>query len=418
VPELLRMPEVATSTTEAVLVRWPLPVNAAFKARDTLATIETDKAAIDVEAESDGVLLATLVDEGAEVQIGAPIALLGRPGERVDDLAAALAEAGVQPPAADAKSSLALELPEADREPAPAAPSLPATPSLPVEPPLPESGHERSPERIFSSPLARRIARDADLSLEQIEGTGPGGRVVRRDVAAAIAKQARGGPYVDRPHTRIRRAIAARLLESKQTAPHFYLRASARVDFLLRLREEVNEVEAVRISVNDLIVKAVAHAHRTVPEMNVIWTPDAVRAFSAVDIGVAVATEGGLVTPVLRAVETLTIDQIAVATKDFAERARNGALRQHELEGGSITVTNLGMFGAEEFAAIINPPQSAVLAVGAVTQEPVVEDGNVRIASVIRLTLSVDHRPVDGATAAGWMQSLVGVLAKPTRLVR
>jgi pyruvate dehydrogenase E2 component (dihydrolipoamide acetyltransferase) len=215
----------------------------------------------------------------------------------------------------------------------------------------------------------------------------------------------------------MRRAIAARLTESKQTTPHFYLRATVRVDKLLKLRQQLNRAEAVRVSVNDLVVKAAARAHVLVPEMNVVWTPDAVRSFSSVDVAVAVATDGGLVTPVLRAVETRSISSVASSIRDLVDRARAGKLRQDELEGGTITITNLGMFGTEEFAGIINPPQAAILAVGAARREPVVKHGTLSTATVLRVTLSVDHRPVDGTVAARWMQAFVSAVEHPVQIL-
>jgi pyruvate dehydrogenase E2 component (dihydrolipoamide acetyltransferase) len=215
----------------------------------------------------------------------------------------------------------------------------------------------------------------------------------------------------------MRKAVAARLTESKATAPHFYVRGVARVDRLLEMRAELNDGADVRISVNDLIVKAVAKAHQLVPAMNVIWTGEAIRSFSGVDVSVAVATGSGLVTPVLTGVERRSITDVAAATQDFVARAREGRLQQSELEGGSVTVTNLGMYGVEEFAAILNPPQAAILAVGAAKQEAVVTDGRLEVATVLRVTLSVDHRPVDGATAAQWMSAFVGLLERPVRIL-
>jgi pyruvate dehydrogenase E2 component (dihydrolipoamide acetyltransferase) len=400
-PELLRMPEIAANTPAAVLAGWSLPVGAGFRAHDTIATVETDKAVVDVEAESDGVLLAALVAEGTEVRIGAPIALLAGAGEQVTDIDAALAALGATTAAT---------------------PSTPSTPSTPDG-----NGH---PTRVFASPLARRLAKEAGLPVEQITGTGPNSRITKRDVDAALAHRdvapvAEASPvaapplaaFTDRPHSRLRRAIAARLLESKQTAPHFYLRGTANVDALVRLRSELDSDQAMHISLTDLIVKAVGQAHLRVPEMNVIWTPDAVRGFSTVDIAVAVATEHGLVTPVVRSVDSLSITALSRTSGDLIERAHQGALRQQEIDGGTITVTNLGMYGTEEFAAIINPPQAAILAVGAVRSEPVVRDGQVVAGSVVRFTLSVDHRPVDGVTAARWMREFLGILENPVRIL-
>jgi pyruvate dehydrogenase E2 component (dihydrolipoamide acetyltransferase) len=420
VPQLLRMPEVAANTGEAVLASWPLTPGTAFRARDTIATVETAKAAVDIEAEQDGVLVALLVAEGAEVAAGDPIALFAVDGEQVSDVDAALAALGAPrgSSAEDVKSGLALDVPEADREPAPPAPGLAADT-------VAGNGSSTSSHRIFASPLARRLARDARLGVDQIVGTGPNSRIVRRDVEAAIANRAApsvaaqvdGAAYVDRPHSRVRRAIAERLVESTRTAPHFYVRGTARVAALTRLRAELNEGQTPRISVTDLLVKAVATAHLAVPEMNVIWTRDAIRSFAGVDVAVAVATDTGLVTPVLRSVESLTVRAIASATAELVERSRRGQLRQHELEGGTVTVTNLGMYGTEEFAAIINPPQSAILAVGAARDEAIVRDGELAVEPVMKLTLSVDHRPVDGVIAARWMQALLAALESPVRLL-
>jgi pyruvate dehydrogenase E2 component (dihydrolipoamide acetyltransferase) len=416
--ELLRMPEIAAAQTSAVLASWPIEVSKPFSAGDVVATVETDKAVVDVEAEADGVLLRTLVAAGTEVEVGTPIALLGGPGETVDDVDAALAALGVTAAPQGSNGHFG---------PSPG----------PAEPAAPGEG------RRFASPLARRLAADAGLLVTDLAGTGPGGRIVRRDVEAALAQRVAteeaevvdstpatlpvpapvqpravtAGGYTDQPLSRMRKAVAARLTESKATAPHFYLRGSARVDALLRMREELNDGAAAKISVNDLLVKAIAKAHQRVPVMNVVWTGEAIRQFDSVEVAVAVATENGLVTPVIRGVERLPIGELAVLTRDAAARARDGRLQQAELEGGSITISNLGMYGVDEFAAIINPPQAAILAVGAAKQEPVATDGRLGVATVLRMTLSVDHRPVDGATAARWMAALVDLLERPVRIL-
>nr|MDT0659449.1 dihydrolipoamide acetyltransferase family protein [Micromonospora sp. DSM 115978] len=427
---LLRMPAITANATEAVLSEWPVAENVAFGADDPIATVETEKAVVDVPAEAAGVILKTLVAPGATVEVGMPIALLGEVGETVDNLDAVLASVGVRPPEAEAPS------------PAPAVGPDGAARSAP----------DGESARVFASPLARRLAREAGLSTGDLTGSGPGGRIVRRDVERAInaRRQQDGagtpakvvptavppsdptptaGPVVRRaadpeqagyqevPHSRMRRAIAARLTESSQEAPHFAVRGSARVDKLLRLREQINATAPTRISVNDFIVLAAARAHTRVPEMNVIWTPDAVRAYSSVDVGIAIATDRGLVTPVLRGVERLSVSAVAVATADLIGRARQGRLRQPELEGGTFTVTNLGGYGTEEFTAIINPPQSAILAVGAARPEPVVRKGRLAVATVLRVTLSVDHRPIDGAVAARWMAAFLALLENPLSIL-
>lgn len=441
-PRLLRMPEVAAGAAEAVLAEWLVAERAEFAAAETLATVETDKAMVDVEADDAGVLLTTLVAPGAHVEVGAPIALLGQPGEVVPDIGAVLADLGVDAPARAAESATPAAAPAPSVTSAPPATASPAAAAPSAAPPAAAApAGPGGNGRVFASPLARKIARQSGVAVETITGTGPGGRILRRDVEAAVAAHAAAPPAAappaaapvaaapaagaepprggDIPHSRQRRAIAARLTESQQTVPHFYLRATVRAGRLLALRAEINSGldDGARVSLNDLLVKAVAAAHQRVPEMNVIWTPDAVRTFATVDVAVAVATDRGLVTPVLRDVTAQTITQVAAHTRDLAARARDGQLRQHELDGGTISVSNLGMYGVEEFAAIINPPHAAILAAGAVRDEPVVEDGAVIPGKVMTVTLSVDHRPVDGVIAARWLAALRELLENPLRVL-
>ncbi len=421
-PTVLRMPEVAANATEAVLADWLVAENTEFAAADAIATVETEKAVVDVEAEQAGVVLKTLVRPGSQVEVGAPIAVLGAPGERVEDIDRVLADLGVA-------VATAPVVPERREVPDPPAVDPGSGAPVPAEAPAP--GPVRPNGRVFASPLARRIAKNGGLAVEDLVGTGPRGRILRRDVEAALAAApvveqrapasvvaapapAQGGEDV--PHTRLRRAVAARLTESKQTAPHFYVRATVRADALVALRAEINAGD-VRVSLNDLVVKAVAAAHRAVPEMNVVWTPDAVRTFDTVDVAVAVATDRGLVAPVVRDVTALTVSAVAERVRDLAARAREGRLKQEELEGGTISVTNLGRYGVEEFAAIINPPHAAILAVGAVRDEPVVEDGAVVPGKRMTVTLSVDHRPVDGVVAARWLAAFVDLLEHPARIL-
>jgi pyruvate dehydrogenase E2 component (dihydrolipoyllysine-residue acetyltransferase) len=402
---LLRVPEIAAGATEVVLATWPVAENSPYSAADVIATMETAKAVIDIEAEENGVILRRLVPEGADVAVGQPIALIGAPGESAASVEDELRAQGITPPG-----------------PAPAAAA--------------------SPQRTFISPIARRLARVADLDLRGVSGTGPNGRIMRRDVEQAIRAAAAGqagarprlprvppGPpaaetrpasadYREVPHSRVRRAIAGRLTESKQTVPHFYLSGRVRAGRLVRLRAELNEgTSPVRISLNDLVIKAVARAHQLVPAMNVVWTPDAVRSFTSVDVGIAIASPRGLVTPVLRSVDRSGIAAIAAVTSDLAERAGAGRLAPRELEGGTTTVTNLGMFGTESFAAIINPPQSSILAVGAVHRAPVVKKGKLAVGSVMEVTLSVDHRAVDGSAAAEWMSAFVATIQHPAQIL-
>lgn len=432
--DLLRMSAAVAGETEAVLTEWLIPEGGSFAPRDVVATVETAKASFEVEAETAGVLLRQLVGAGAQVTVGTPLALTGAPGESADEAAAELGL--VADPTADLAASAGVGSGAA----APGANGDGAVATM--------AGREHG--RIFISPIARRLAREAGVPIERISGTGPNGRIIRRDVEAAVASHetltsqpvespsepaqpkvtepARPAPTLpmepveaagvrDVPHSRLRRAIAARLTESKQAAPHFYLRGTADVERLCRLREWLNASSPVKITLNDLVIKAAAHAHIRVPAMNVIWTPDAVRHFSGVDLSVAIATDEGLVTPVIRGADRLSVSAIAAQVKEQAERARTGRLRQQDLQGGVATITNLGMFGTEEFAAIINPPQSSILAVGAAREEPVVRKGKVRVRRVMTVTLSVDHRPIDGVTAAKWMQAFTALLEDPAQVL-
>jgi len=404
---LLRVPEVATGSTEAVLTEWLVPENVAFEAGAAIAVLETDKAAVEVEAETGAVVLRHLVDGGSAVEVGAPIAVLGAAGEDVSSVLAELGN-GVTAP-----------------EPGGSA----------VEPVAAPAG-AAAPGRIFASPLARKLLKEAGIPLDAVAGTGPNGRIVRRDVEAAIVRAgkptttipepvapapklvaANSDAFEEIPHSRVRAIVASRLTASKQTIPHFYVRRTARIDELLALRKQLNAVAPEKISVNDLIIRAVAVAHGAVPDANVIWTDDAMRRYHTVDVGVAIASVRGLVTPVLRNVSGMSLSAISAQVKAFARQADEGRLMQRDLEGGTIAVSNLGMYGVDEFAAIINPPQSAILAVGAGKPAPTVVDGELTVTTQLTLVLSVDHRAIDGSLAAQWMAALVTALEEPLRLV-
>lgn len=410
-PTLLRMPGVDANATDVVLSEWQVMEASDFGKTDAIATIETDKANVEIEAAEAGRVIKHLVSPGSTVAVGAPIALLGHPGETVEDVPGALRDLGY----GDRPSGVAEQA---------------------LEPTFDDATTPAS-KRIFATPLVRRLARDAGLALTDIRGTGVNGRIVKRDIVGVRTMQLAGaGPqprqvggtgrhepdqrssgYTDTPHSRMRKAIAARLVQSSQTAPHFYLRGSARADRLLALRSEINEASTVKISVNDFVVKAAGRAHTLVPGMNVIWRDNAVRSFDSVDIAVAVGSHQGLTTPVVRDVCGRGLAAIAADTRALAERARLGTLRQDEIEGGTLTISNLGMFGVEEFSAIINPPQAAILAVGAIRQEPVVHNGELTVGSVLRVTLSADHRPVDGVIAAQWMNALIDALENPVKIL-
>ncbi len=435
-PRLLRMPGISADAEEVVFLEWCSTVGSTVAAGAAIATVETEKANVDIEAEEEAVLWRTLIEPGDAVAVGAPIAVLAGVGEDVSDEGGVLDALGL----ATTSTADAAEHQVADHD---NVEELDATPK-PTEATAPSPaadigvGAPRANGRLFASPLARKLARDNDIALAGVMGTGPGGRIVRRDIdlaragraedrasqlsasqpREAVGRQTAGAAeFVDIPHSGMRRAIARALTASKQNVPHFYLESTCRVESLLEMRETINNDSQVRISINDFVLKAVGKALMDVPEMNVVWTDDAVRRFSTADVSVAVGGDHGLVTPVLRTVESLSLSQISGHVRDFVDRASSGQLKQGELEGGSFSVSNLGMYAVERFAAIINPPQAGILAVGAVREEPVVTNGLVGVGSVLTVTLSADHRGVDGVVAATWLKRFMALMENPALLL-
>lgn len=412
---LLRMPAVLADSTEAVLQSWHIQAGQSFEFGDELAEIETEKALVELVAEGPGIMGRHLVLDGQGVSVGVAIAVIVAEGETEDDIDAALSDAGEK----GAPAEVATE------------PNQQQTGSVPTTPAPSEHVVDG---RLFVSPLVRRLARERGVDPSLITGTGPNGRIVRRDLEAWLssiplpvpmserdvaqaAPRADGATYEDTPHTAMRRAIARRLTESKSTVPHFYLTADCRVDRLLALRAEINAESATKVSVNDLIVKAAGAAFDRVPDANVIWTDESLRRYEIVDISVAVSTAKGLLTPVVRDVVSLPLTQLSATISDLVSRARGGRLRQDELEGGSFSISNLGMYGIGEFAAILNPPQSGILAVGAAREHVVVTAGQVATATVMKCTLSADHRAVDGALAAQWLDAFTTIIENPVTML-
>ena len=425
--KIFRMPEVAANATHAVLQSWTKREGDSVAQGDCIAEIETDKAMVEVNVDIDGILARVLAKDGQEIAVGAPIAVVVAAGESTD-IDALLAGSVVHNGAGVEASTLS-------GSPAGDSPSnVEATPLR-----LADEGAVAVPDlhptvRVFASPLAKRIARERGVDLGSVKGSGPNGRIVKRDIGAMVERQQDVSPtptaptgraqselqkvdFTEIPHTGMRRAIARRLSESKSSVPHFYLSADCRVDKLIGLRSEVNEGATTKVSINDFVVKAVAVALKQIPEMNVTWTDAALRRYSRADISVAVSTDTGLFTPVVRGADSKSLSAISSEIAELATRARAGRLRQEELEGGSFSVSNLGMFGTQEFAAIINPPQSAILAVGAAIARPVIEDGNVAAATVMRCTLSIDHRAIDGALAARWLKLFVQLVENPLSML-
>ncbi|MEC8280801.1 MAG: pyruvate dehydrogenase complex dihydrolipoamide acetyltransferase [Pseudomonadota bacterium] len=438
------MPALSPTMTEGKLAQWLKAEGDVVAAGDVLAEIETDKATMEVEAVDEGVLAKIVVPGGTEgVAVNAVIAVLADEGEDaagvdVDALSTMPSPAPIAAPSAAPSAA-----PASASEPTPApAPALtPVAAPTPAPIPLPTPAPTPAPAtRVFASPLARRLAGDAGIDLTAVAGSGPRGRIVKKDVEAAIAAgpvpaavapAIAGGPtpapagdlpgmpgYDAIPHSMMRKTIARRLTESKQTAPHFYLTVDCRIDELLDLRKKLNaNANDYKLSVNDLIIRAAALALKEVPEANASWLEDAVRMWHTVDISVAVAIDGGLITPIIRGAEGKGLKAISSEMKDLAERARIGKLAPEEYQGGTFSVSNLGMFGIKEFSAVINPPQGAILAVGAGEPRPVVVDGALAVGTVMTCTLSVDHRVVDGAVGAAFMQVFKGLIEEPLKML-
>ena len=435
------MPALSPTMTDGTLARWLVTEGDAVRSGDVIAEIETDKATMEVEALDDGVMAKLVVAEGSQnVAVNALIAVLAEEGEDVTEAAkkadnaatnaATSTPAAAQTPAeAPAEAPVAVEIPAA--APAPAVPPA-TTASAPDT--MPATAAPQKSNQVFASPLARRIAADAGLDIASVTGTGPHGRIIRADVEEALATgitspamavSAASGAAVSaqserfEPHTAMRRVIAERLQHSKQNAPHFYLTVECEIDNLLEARKALNEAapEGVKISVNDMVVKAAAAALIAVPEVNGYFEEAGCRYFSDADICIAVAVEGGLVTPVIRAANQLGLSAIASASADLAKRARDNQLDPAEYTGGTFTISNLGMFGIREFSAVINPPQAAILAVGAGEKRPVVRGDALDIATVMSVTMSADHRIVDGAVGAKWLQAFKQAIENPVTML-
>lgn len=424
-PIKILMPALSPTMTEGNLAKWHVKEGDAVNSGDVIAEIETDKATMEVEAVDEGTVGRLLVDEGAEgVAVNALIALLLEDGED----AAALDSVAADAPAPAAPAALASAPAEAAPTPAPAAPA----PVAPAESPAaPAKG-----TRVFASPLARRMAAQAGLDLANVTGSGPKGRIVKSDVetalsggvpaAAAAAQRPAAAPISGaalpfepafdlEPLSSMRKTIAQRLTEAKQTIPHFYLTVDCELDALLDLRKRLNEKAdgAYKLSVNDLIIKASGVALRKVPAANASYTDDGIKLYQSADVAVAVAIDGGLITPVIRDAGNKGLETISAEMKDLAGRAKEGKLAPEEYQGGTFSISNLGMFGIKQFDAVINPPQGAILAVGAGEQRPVVKDGALAVATVMSCTLSCDHRVVDGAVGAEFLKVFKAMIEEP-----
>lgn len=448
----IRMPEVLANVTEAAVQKWLVAPGDEVAVGQPFAEIETEKAVVEFAAETAGTVLELLVGEGDSIDVGAPIAIVGEAGE------VALPADPAAAPAAEGSGGVAAAAPSDPESGAPvleaAAPVADAaaaaqTSAGPVEATTGAGGASAPGEgsgRRFVSPLVRRLAREHGIDLSTVTGSGPDGRIVRRDIqalldgsapAATPAVAATPAPAADAPaapaparpaqpapegatvvpHSRMRATIARRLTESKSSVPHFYLTADCRVDALLDMRRQINAGGQVKVSVNDLVVKAVAGAFVDVPEANRTWSDEGMVLHDSVDIGIAVSLDDGLVVPVVRGVEGLSASALGARIAELAGRGRGGRLKLDELEGGSFTVSNLGMFGTQSFSAIINPPHAGILAVGAASARPVVVDGALEVGQVMTVTLSADHRAWDGALAARWLAAFVARIEHPLSIL-
>jgi pyruvate dehydrogenase E2 component (dihydrolipoamide acetyltransferase) len=443
-PINILMPALSPTMTEGTLAKWHVKAGDAITSGDVIAEIETDKATMEVESIDEGTVGKLFVAEGAEgVPVNQVIAVLLEEGEDASAIDDSVVAAPAAPPAEAAPAAASAP------EPAPAAPAAPAPAAAPAAPARVDGA------RVFASPLARRMAIQAGLDIARVNGTGPHGRVVKRDIEAALAgaplaeaapaaaaapppaaapAPAPAGPgaqqmadllgmaYRLEPANNMRKTIARRLSEAKQTVPHFYLTVDCELDALLGLRKELNasgeKSGAYKLSVNDFVIRAVALALKQVPEANASWDEaGAILYYDKADISVAVATPNGLITPVIKDAGAKGLAAISGEMKDLAGRARDGKLTPEEYQGGGFSISNLGMFGIKDFAAIINPPQGCILAVGAGEQRPVVKDGALAVATVMSCTLSVDHRVVDGAVGAQFLAAFKRLIEEPLTML-
>jgi pyruvate dehydrogenase E2 component (dihydrolipoamide acetyltransferase) len=431
--QIIGLPKLSPTMEEGVLVRWVKQEGDAVEPGDLIAEVETDKANMDFALEDEGVLLKLLVDAGATVRLGAPVLILGEAGEDITELLAeAMAQlAGGGAPAPATAAAAPAQAPAAASAPAASAPA----PRAPAS----------SGGRLLASPLAKTLAIELGIDLRAVEGTGPGGRIVERDVRALagdapapvaaaaptsatalavippgpLAVPGNNGEYVDKPLTNIRRTIAERLTAAKRDIPHFRLTTSFEAGPMLAFRKRLNELMGGKgkVTINDLLIKGIALALRRVPDANVAFMGDSIRYFTQVHVGVAVALERGLMTPVVRNADLKGLGVISSEVKDLVGRAKDRKLKAHEITGSTFTISNLGMFGVDHFDAIINPPEGAILAVGRIVKQPIIDDdGKIGLGQRMSMTMSCDHRVIDGAVGARFLDELVELLESPESL--
>jgi len=421
--EVVLMPRLSDTMTEGVIAGWQKNVGDTVKKGEVLADIETDKATMELESYKDGILLYQGAKAGEKILVNDLLCVIGAAGTNVDAIVAAVKNGATAP----APSAAA---PASSPAAAPAAPA-PTTTSAPAVQVVVNEG------RIFASPLARKMAEERGIDLKYVKGTGDNGRITKFDIdgyvpttasASTTPAVSASGPAVqaahqgvvsfdDQPVSQMRKTIARRLSESLFTAPHFYITMTIDMDAAVAARAKINEVAPVKISFNDMVVKATALSLKQHPKINSSWLGDSIRTNHHVNIGIAVAVDEGLLVPVVRFADTKTLSEIGVAVKGFAQKAKDKKLQPADWEGSTFTISNLGMFGVDEFTAIINPPDACILAVGGIAQVPVVKNGQVVPGNVMKVTLSCDHRVVDGAAGAAFLQTLKSLLEEPLRML-
>jgi len=418
--EVVLMPRLSDTMTEGVIAAWQKNVGDTVKKGEVLADIETDKATMELESYKDGVLLYQGAKAGEKIQVNDLLCIIGKQGLDINAIVAAVKAGGN---AAPVKTETKIETVAA-----PAAQTSPA--------PQPEVAQVINEGRIFASPLAKKIASEKNIDLKYVKGTGDNGRITKTDidnyipstvdskpatqttsVAPAVSVSQGVVSFDDVPVSQMRKTIARRLSESLFTAPHFYLTMSINMDAAVAARVKLNETSKVKISFNDLVLKATAVALKQHPKVNSSWLGDKIRYNHHINIGVAVAVEEGLLVPVVRFADGLSLSQIAVQVKDYAQKAKDKKLQPSDWEGSTFTISNLGMFGIDQFTAIINPPDACILAVGGISQEPIVKDGQIVVGNIMKVTLSCDHRVVDGATGSAFLQTLKSLLEEPLRML-
>jgi len=415
--EIIRMPKLSDTMTEGVVAEWHKKIGDEVESGELLAEIETDKATMEFESFQDGVLLHIGVEKGATAPVDSVLCVLGEKGEDIADLLAAASSAA---PASEPETA-----PAPAPTPAPAPAPAPAAPAPAAAAPAPKAAPAPAPPvangRVKASPLAKRLAEERGLSLGVIPGSGEGGRIVRRDVEAFVGGGASAATAVERftevGVSQMRKTIARRLAESKFTAPHFYLSLTIDMDAAMAARKAINDRGPHKVSFNDMVVKAVAMALKNHPAVNSSWLEDRIRYNEHVHIGVAVAVEDGLLVPVVRHANVKSFGEIGVEVREFAQKAKDKKLQPSDWEGNTFTISNLGMFGIDEFTAIINPPDACILAVGGIQAVPVVRDGAVVPGHTMKVTLSCDHRVVDGATGAAFLNEVKQNLENPVLML-